>query len=140
MNTSPTADDSDHVPPSRPPVPVREAMLAAALHDVFDTCGHGPDNVETWFAIAAAATRWLTRSPQQGSRLPIFAIHRNQRTDAEYDPITGTVHITTGPLAGTHYPSQAHARHAITTHADTEGSRLPAWRMDHTKPGDTPCL
>ncbi|WP_062987163.1 hypothetical protein [Nocardia anaemiae] len=117
------------------------AIVAAALHQVFASSRHAPDSLEMWLAVTAEATRQFTAPAEPGVPapwVPVFAVYRNQRTDARYHPATAAVLITTGPLTGITYTDAVSAARAVTTaypgtdNDDTVGP-VPTWRLstDH---------
>ncbi|MFX0581115.1 hypothetical protein [Nocardia nepalensis] len=117
-------------PTLRQPISGRDAALAAALHEVFSATAHGPDSIELWLDIAQEATQQLTApQPDSASAVPIFAIYRNERTDAVFDPDTTTVHVVSGPLTGTQYRTPSEAAQAIVAHAigDDRQCVVPGW-------------
>ncbi|CAM4528647.1 hypothetical protein NONI108955_44710 [Nocardia ninae] len=123
------------------------AGVAAALHRVFACSPHSADSLELWLAIAAEATRHLTAPAQPAAPaqwLPVFVSYRRVRTDAEYDPGTAAVRITTGPLRGITYTDPDSAARAVVTASplpppDEDGddvvevvSLVPTWRLPGT--------
>ncbi|MGO4615671.1 hypothetical protein AB4305_14950 [Nocardia sp. 2YAB30] len=125
------------------------AVVAAALHDVFASSRHAADSLEMWLAVTAEATRQFTTSAEPAgpgvpaSWVPVFAVYRNQRTDADYHPGIAAVRITTGPLAGITYTDPASAARAVTTTCpdpapDDPAGLVPTWRLrvDHAPDPD----
>jgi hypothetical protein len=135
QHLGPTLMTSEILTPTvRQPDSLREAALAAALHEVFSAAAHGPDSIDVWLDIAHEATRRLNAPrPANAAAVPIFAIYRNERTNAVFDPNTTAVHVVSGPLAGNQYRTPSQAAAAIVAHATDDSKHAvggqTTWRL-----------
>ena len=71
--------------------------------------------------LRATAPRWV----------PIFANYLGSKVEGEFNPDSGSVRITTGPLGGQEYPAPSPAAIAVVqvTNPDREDPHTNGWRF-----------
>ncbi|MQY23019.1 hypothetical protein [Nocardia macrotermitis] len=117
------------------PTPAVEAVIAAALHRVFAAAPYAPDSLELWLEITGAAVELLHDPGRVPQSMPVFLVYRQQRTEARYNLEVGSLHITSGPLAGTvHSDLDGAAEEVVHACGSSDLARtdpLPIWRFPH---------
>jgi hypothetical protein len=89
--------------------------------------------------VVARAVRALPRSapgavpavpPDPWSDVAIYSVYRGRRVDARFLPATRRVTVTSGPLAGNHYPTPSAAAGAVVALMNPgRETRANGWRF-----------
>jgi hypothetical protein len=112
------------------------AIVAAALHRVFDASPHAFNSFELWMDIAVEAALQLVHpEPAPPQWLPLHLMYRKDRTDGMFHTTTRVLKVTTGPLAGGTYNDLESAALAVVTRYPgnlhtAAPVDLPTWKLD----------